>query len=1298
VPGTLLYNRLLPMETILRHRAFVILVSLFCSASAFAAEEELPEKLKDVPEVAQAQAAYQRGVAALQQGQVDLALTEASAAATLFEAAQGPDSIYVCSALDLKANALLYKPGGYANALPLAQRCLAVREKILGPHHPYVAMSLESVAACSMGTQRWDDATAALERVSALYQKLGGEGDARRVAALGHLADAYQMGGKKDRADQARARQKAAQEGKVFLPSTARELALLGEGMLSRGEPCQALMPVYTRLQAMLDKQKKENQDLALALDVQASCLERDAATLPKALEAMRRAAALYARVLKETDPAVLKAMEKYARLAEASNLVEEAVVLRGKVLDLNTKLFGADSLPVAMAAARLGTLHKDRGALAQAVPFIQRARTILEKRGEDVLGQARLLSTEGELRREMGDYAVAAPLYLEALKRLETLPPNDTVADRASVLQNQALLLKQTGVLDQAEKQYLQVIAMEEQALGADALELSYPLNNLAELLRDQARFPEAAPLYERCLNIRLKHVGHDHPLTATVLQNKALLAWDQRNEEEAAALFDEAIAAYEASVPADHPLLNNTRRNLAVMLRLRGDWPQAEALLQRALDVELKSLGPDHPWIAVSRTQLGLLYMEWNHLDRARSHLEAAYQQRLTRLGKDHPDTLVSAVNLAEVERLEGNTSKADALIAAAQAGLEKTYGKQHPVVATCIQNRAVMKADVGDLKGAEPGLRQALALREKALGPDHPDTADTLYNLAHVVLLQGGTDEAATLLQSWSDRRERHNQRALGAGSEQEKVRAGLLINQELYRLATLHGARGRANAPFTNVLATHLLRNKGRALDAMADVLAALRTRLEPGDRALLDLLTALKSRYAGNPVSAQKDGLDAKIDAVERALAARSAQFRAAATQVDVASIQRAMPKDSALLEYLEFSPAMDGTWDQRHLAAVVVLPQGDPVWVDLGEAKSILADVEAMRSTLAQADHPDAHGVSSALHARLLAPLLPHAPNATLLLVAPIVELLTVPWASLTNAEGAVLMETRAVVVLGSGRDVLRINLDAATAGPSVVVANPDFGSARQPVAGETRSRARGLRDLEGVEFVPLPGTAQEAKAVAPLLKDARTLTGKSATEDAFKKMVAPRVLHVATHGFFLQSNDPPTVPQTRGSRGLKLKAGGFQQPQPPPTDRFMDAWLRSGLALSNANGQPSSTNDGVVTGLELSAMNLWGTRLVVLSACETGLGKAYSASDAVLGLRRALVLAGAQSQVVSLWNVDDDATRDLMVAFYKNLSKGLGRAESLRQAQLTLRKNPKYSHPYYWSAFTFGGDWRPLK
>ena len=204
-----------------------------------------------------------------------------------------------------------------------------------------------------------------------------------------------------------------------------------------------------------------------------------------------------------------------------------------------------------------------------------------------------------------------------------------------------------------------------------------------------------------------------------------------------------------------------------------------------------------------------------------------------------------------------------------------------------------------------------------------------------------------------------------------------------------------------------------------------------------------------------------------------------------------------------------------------------------------------------------------------------------------------------------------------------------------------------------------------------GLSFGPLPGTAVEARALAGILPRSVVLLERDATETAVKSMHGPEVLHIATHGFFIDGSGPDF------SDGNPL--------------------VRSGLALAGANSRHSGDEDGVLTALEVAGLDLWGTQLVVLSACNTGLGDTRT-GEGVSGLRRALVLAGSESQVISLWSVSDSATRELMVSFYRRLLAGDGRTDALRSVQLEMLRNRRTSHPFYWAGFIQSGDWRPLE
>jgi CHAT domain-containing protein len=293
------------------------------------------------------------------------------------------------------------------------------------------------------------------------------------------------------------------------------------------------------------------------------------------------------------------------------------------------------------------------------------------------------------------------------------------------------------------------------------------------------------------------------------------------------------------------------------------------------------------------------------------------------------------------------------------------------------------------------------------------------------------------------------------------------------------------------------------------------------------------------------------------------------------------------------------------------------------------------------------------------------------------------------------------VMEGAELVHLSTGRDLLPTTLPRRDAQPALLMANPDYGPPVQEAADAGASRG-GVRALRDISFVPLPATLEEAASVRKSLGKATMLTGAAATRAVLAGVRGPRVLHLATHGFFLPdaSTGLAETAPTDGSRGLKLRKGA------PPEDAavlaeegvrvVLNPMASAGVALAGANRAAGAGREGVMTAAEVATLDLRGTQLVVLSACQTGLGERVG-GDGVLGLRRALVQAGSQTQVLSLWNVDDDATRDLMTAYYEALARGAGRSAAMRMAQQRLQKG-RWSHPYYWAAFVVSGDWRPLR
>ncbi|HEY6274569.1 MAG TPA: CHAT domain-containing protein [Terriglobales bacterium] len=287
---------------------------------------------------------------------------------------------------------------------------------------------------------------------------------------------------------------------------------------------------------------------------------------------------------------------------------------------------------------------------------------------------------------------------------------------------------------------------------------------------------------------------------------------------------------------------------------------------------------------------------------------------------------------------------------------------------------------------------------------------------------------------------------------------------------------------------------------------------------------------------------------------------------------------------------------------------------------------------------------------------------------------------------------------TTNVGYLTTGRDLLRMQVTRNSKSAPLVLANPLFDSSpairaarpvyasvRQSAAKTARRSVTGGENLASVYFATLAGTAQEARAIQGLFPDSRVLTGAAANKRALQKADAPLFLHIATHGFFLNdlpgsaSRDPSTA------TAAALQNGAAANPL-----------LRSGLALSGANLIKKGEEEGILTALEASNLNLWGTKLVTLSACDTGIGEIKN-GEGVYGLRRAFVESGAETLVMSLWPVSDYVTREMMTSYYAGLKNGLGRGETLRQGELAMMKRKGREHPFYWASFIQSGEWASL-
>jgi CHAT domain-containing protein/Tfp pilus assembly protein PilF len=987
-------------------------------------------------------------------------------------------------------------------------------------------------------------------------------------------------------------------------------------------------------------------------------------------------------RAATENDRALKEARKLYKKATDLRNSgkYNEALPHFERALEIRERGLGPDHRDVSEAINGLGILHAQKGEYSKAEPLFQRALAIREiSLGPEHPDVATSLNSLANLYRFQGDYAKAEPLYQRSLAILE-------------------------------------------KSLGPEHLDVAASLNNLAILYSNLGEYVKAEPLYQRALAILEKSLGPEHPNVATSLHNLAIVYWRLGGYAKAEPLYQRSLAIREKSLGPEHPDVAISLNNLAVLYWNLGDYAKAEPLHQRSLAILEKSLGPEHPDVAGSLSNLANLYKDLGDYAKEEPLYKRALAIREKSLGPEHLDVAASLNNLAILYSDLGDYAKAEPLYQRALAIKEKSLGPEHPSVASSLNNLAILYTDLGDYAKAEPLQQRALAIREKSLGQEHPDVAISLDSLIRLHMAKNDIAQAIAFQSRANAIIERNLNPNLAICSERQKLAHLATLSKQTDRTLSLHILYAPRDPVARSLAATLILQRKGRALDATSESLNALRSRFNQEDRALLDRLTDARSQIARlvldgpQRMNAEQyrdrvKTLEEQAEKFEAEISRRSDEFRAQSLPVTLEAVQAAIPDAAALIEFASYRPFNpkaakdDEVYGQPRYVAYVLRRQGEIQWKELGEAKAIDEAVARLRKALRNPNRADVRRLARAVDDKIMRPvraLLGAMPGGTRrLLIAPDGSLNLIPFAALVDERGQYLVERYTISFLTGGRDLLRLQLAPRGGNAPLVVANPAFGRIELPDArtvqdsGDSQSgdQVWGRIDPDMVFFQPLPGSEREALAIKALLTEASVLLREQAAETALKRAKAPRVLHIATHGFFLGDQEPPPA----GTRSplsdnplrlptlLKKWAAKIENPL-----------LRSGLALAGANERRGGDDDGVLTAMEVASLDLWGTRLVALSACDTGVGEVRN-GEGVYGLRRALVLAGSETQVLSLWPVSDKETRNLMAGYYGRLLKGEGRGEALRQMQLGMLKDAKLRHPYYWASFIQAGEWANL-
>jgi tetratricopeptide (TPR) repeat protein len=1024
-----------------------------------------------------------------------------------------------------------------------------------------------------------------------------------------------------------------------------------------------------------------------------------------------------------ESDQALQEARKLNAEFRKLlfAGKYDEARPLIERALEIREKTLGPEHPGVVAFLNNLADVYRLKGDLEKAEPLLQRAMVIGEKTlGPDHPTVAVSLNLLGIIHRVKGDYAKAESFYRRSLDIREKAFGKEHV-EIAGSLNNLANLYREKGDYDKAEPLMQRALDIREKALGSEHRDVAQSFLNFANFYREKGDYDKAKPLIERALAIWEKAHGPEHPDVANAIDLLALLYEEKGEYDKAEPLYQRALDITMKSPGPESPAAAQTLNNMAILYHSKGDYDKAEPLYQRALAIREKSQGPQHFEVALVLNNLALLYRARSDYVRAEQLFQRALAIKEKVFGPEHREVASGLHNLADLSNAKGDYDKAELLYQRALAMKEKLLGPEHPSVAISLTGFAILCHAKGDYERAEPLHQRALAIREKSLGSNHPLVAESLYAIAAHYVAKGNVAQAVSFQSRASVVSEHNIALNLATGSERQKLAYLSTLSTQTDQTVSLH-ARVASDDPMARSLATAtILQRKGRALDATSNSLGALRGRFNAQDRAVLDQLNDTNAQLARlvlggpqriSPAEHQRriKALEEQKEKLEADISSRSAEFRAQSQPVSLEAVQSTIPKSVALIEFFSYSPfnakytKSKEAYGPPRYVAYALRRQGEAQWVELGEAKVIDEAVDKLRQALRDPQRSDVKRLARNVDRLVMKPLRPLLGDTRQVFLSPDGALNLVPFAALVDERQQYLVNRYSFHYLASGRDLLRLQVKQESKSADLVLADPAYGEKEtdEKALAATRDiekKTQGAKtsapqlsqslNMEQVFFRPLPGTAGEAEALKRLLPQARVLTKEQATETVLKQANRPHILHIATHGYFLRDLELSAANTIAGEapRLPEFTPGG---------EKIENPLLRSGLALAGANLRRSGEEDGILTALEAAGLDLWGTKLVVLSACDTGVGEVKN-GEGVYGLRRALVLAGSETQVMSLWPVSDTATRDLMVDYYRRLQRGEGRGEALRQVQLQMLRNPKRQHPYYWASFIQSGEWANL-
>ena len=956
------------------------------------------------------------------------------------------------------------------------------------------------------------------------------------------------------------------------------------------------------------------------------------------------------------------------------------------QALELRKSTLGTDTADYAESANDLALFCRDSAKLPEGRTLAEQAVSIRSR----VLGIADLrvaesLDTLGSIAAYQGDYDLAISKFEKARGIHEAQPdPTNLGEEYGTLCINLAGTYQRVGKYAQAEAFFTKGLDVLRRKPGVNHPAYSASLVAYAFLQADLGHYSVAEKIYNESGKLLLEQLGEQHPYYTTYLNNRAALYTALGNLTVAEADNRKALELKRKVYGSDTPTVGASLRNLAHLVYFRNR-AEGEKLYQEAVDLYARN--PKPPPFDYTSALLGLSEAQRNRGDlaAARANLQLASDVAAKGLGTRHPQYAAVLCNLGLVHQAAHEYRQAEQTLQQAVDIVRETQGGDHPDLARYLLRLAAVYDEAGDFRAAEPLYRRSLEISDRVLADML--TVGSERNKAAVL---ANLEDPIPLLLAFQRRAGEQLLSARALAFETVARRKGRLLDE-------VHdwGRSLRENLDSA-------IRNRFNQREAMLECQASLTIALGyrdlnpavvgtcalPGtelegryERLLHDLRTNWTDALGKQALQAV-GALRQRVDTLETELSRDIPQFASTLRPARLQDIRAHLQADEMLIEFVAYA---------NRYGAFLLARNGDLRWADLGPASAIdrpvqdliaaandwsvsLAGKEAASAKTSEQTAQDALRTLSQKLSPVIAELT-RRKDVARLRIAPDGMLNLVPFGALADTHGAFLIQHFAISYVSAGRDLTGVSTGAA-ATSAVIAVSPGAGPKSAGVAFAGAFRAESLERLGDAEL--------EAREVNKWIPRAVLLNEGEATEQRIKHLHHPALLHIVGHGI------------VRGNEDCKVErlSPACQLGSMDPAARVMSL---SAIVLEEAYGRGgASSQDGLLTALELQSLDLQGTQMLVLSQCRMADG-IPSSGEGVFGMRRAAAIAGVRTFVAPLWKIADTTEQALMDGFYKELSAGKGRAEALREAQLGLLNNPRTASFLQWAPVILSGDPGPL-